>query len=215
MIEELFKTIREGSAHQSVLIEGDVPALVAACVAACQSASAGVTLYPITADVWTIDHSRMVSAAASRTTDGPLCILLAGNVFTIESQHALLKVTEEALPKIFFIIITGSADILLATLRSRCTLIKVPTQEKKETFLNLSIPERLTAVASAIESPEHRKAYALLKQLSHRLARSTTREVGESRTRAHLSRIYTLLSKHPIGMKSLLEHLALTLPIDK
>jgi len=218
MIEELFNTIREGAAHQSVLIEGDVEALLKECVEA-SARKMGVTLYPISADVWTISHSRAVSTRASHTTDGPLCIVMAGNVFTIESQHALLKVTEEALPNIFFVLITRNADALLATLRSRCLLIRgersVGVQGKK--FLGLSIPERLTAVASAIESPEHANAYTLLAELSAHLAREVT--TGKHLVFAswsHLTRTRHFLSTHPIGMRNLLEHLALTLdPTDK
>ena len=214
MIEELFNTIRDGTAHQSVLIEGDVAVLVSACVTA-STRKRGVTLYPITSDVWTIDHSRRVTTIASRSTDEPLCILMAGNVFTIESQHALLKVTEEALPKVFFIIITGNADTLLATLRSRLFILKGGEQGSvhAKKFLGLSLPERLTAVASAIESPEHREVYTLISELSSLCAHDKVVTESSARARTHLTRIRTFLSTHPLGMRQLLEHLALTLPL--
>lgn len=213
MIEELFKTIVEGTAHQSVLIEGEVEALVSACITA-STGKNEMTLCPMKHDVWTIDHSRDVSTRASRTTDGPLCILMAANVFTIESQHALLKVTEEALPQVFFVIVTRNANTLLATLRSRCLLMRGERAESKKgkEFLQLSIPERLTAVATAIESPEHRDAYALIAELSAFLA---TGKHLVFANRGHISCIQSFLARHPIGMRNLLEHLALTLPIDK
>ena len=211
MIDELYKKIAEGAAHQSVLIEGDVEMLVTACSTASKQ-HAELTLYPMKSDVWTIDHSRSVATAATRTVDGSLCILIAANVFTVESQHALLKVTEEALSKIFFVIVTQNASALISTLRSRCLFMREVRAEsvRGKEFLKLSLPARLTAVARAIESPEHRDVYTLISELSSLCARTVTNTEGSARLRSHLTRTNTFLSTHPIGMRQLLEHLALT-----
>jgi len=212
MIAELYRNIKKGTAHASTLVLGDTDALVAEALTL-GAHDKELMLYPIVHDVWTIDDSRTVARRAQRTTDTPLCILIAANVFTLEAQNALLKVTEDAAPRVFFIIITKSAEALLSTLRSRCAIIKEDgiKAEQEKTFFTLSVSERMTAVAHAIDTPEHRDAYALLSRLATTYARQTKRDKESARIYAHLTHTQILLSKHPLGMRQLLEHLALTL----
>lgn len=211
MIAELYTSIKEGTAHTSTLILGDTDALSAEALTL-GAHGKGLTLYPMVHDVWTIDDSRAVARRAQRSTDTPLCIMIAANVFTLEAQNALLKVIEDGAPHTFFIIITRSAEALIPTVRSRCALMKEEGKvEQEKEFFALTLPERLNAVARAIDTPEHRSAYALLARLARTYARRTKRGEGTARQYTHLTQIQTLLSKHPIGMRQLLEHLSLTL----
>lgn len=213
MIPNLYTEIARGVAHQSVLLEGNMETLFAECVAT-GTEYVELTLYPIKSDVWTIDHSRSVATAASRTTEKSLCIIIAANMFTLESQHALLKVTEEALPKTFFVILTHDASALIPTLRSRLLILKGGEQGRvyAKKFLSLPIPARLTAIGSALESPDHCEVYTLISELSSLYAHNKTASPASLRVRTHLTHIRTFLSTHPKGMRQLLEHLALTLP---
>lgn len=67
---------------------------------------------------------------------------------TIEAQNALLKILEEPPPHAMIIIVAKSAELLLPTIRSRCTVIQLKNRmqhaTKKETEqikLLLSIPK--------------------------------------------------------------------------
>lgn len=205
----LVQDVRAGRGHSARLITGDVHSLTRDIIREL-SVGGEMVLYPYVRDVFHIADSRLVRTDASRKTEGRTVFIIAASVFIDAAQHALLKVVEELGEGMTLLLITPSPETLLPTLRSRLELVLTHQQSKQSTaqaFLMESPAQRLATIGRLLDTPEHEGVRTLMQELSAYAIRTSRADILEP-----LSVVHPLLVRHPVGMKALLEHLALALP---
>ena len=158
--------------------------------------------YLVERDVLRIEDVRFLRASASRINESSSIILLRAQAILVEAQHALLKALEEPVEGLIYLMHVRTAHSLLSTLISRCCVIDMSdpcVNPEIENFLSLSLRKRMDYIAQAVESEGHGDAYALLENL-----------LRERKTQTLLT-AYRAVSRHPLGLRQILEHFALTL----
>ena len=75
-------------------------------------------------DDFKIEHAKAVIAEAYISEENRKIIIIATKNFNIFSQNALLKIFEEPLKNIVFIIVVPTKSLLLPTIRSRLPILK-------------------------------------------------------------------------------------------
>jgi len=202
----LLTQIEEGQTH-AYIVEGAFPDATEELL--CSLHERGEKFFLIERDILRIEDVRELRIQATRKQDTRTLFILRAHSILQEAQHALLKALEEPSEGIVYLIHLRTSYALIPTLASRCQrLIADHAHEDTgiaEHFLSLSVPKRLALVSTAMGTDGHTEAYALLRALSFSPALSVRAyEMIVSANKA--------ANRHPIGLKQLLEHLALTLP---
>jgi hypothetical protein len=175
-----------------------------------------------------IDEARALSERASRRPVGggqQIFVIGAGSL-TREAQNALLKTLEEPGEGTHFFLVIPNAEILLPTLRSRCSILAretlgvaeaslpAPVSMSAPTFLAAPPGTRLTALKSLIEAKDAQGAVRFLSDLERALrARSGSAVAREDVFYFEtLARCRSYLSERSPSVKMILEYLASVLP---
>lgn len=133
---------------------------------------------------------------------------------TLEAQNALLKLFEEPVSTAQFYILARSEELFIPTLRSRFSILRAtPPQGSKQdvlkSFLQSSYSDRLIEIAARTKDKDGDWIEALLDDLEVWAAgtqnETALREIVFVRTYARAP---------SASLKMLLEHLALSLPIE-
>ncbi len=103
-----------------------------------------------------ISNSRFLRERQSRRSDQDvLCLIVAFDTITIESQNALLKIFEEPNQGVNFFLIAPETVVLLPTLLSRLVVVRVPpslilqgSSNRANRFLDAAPEQRLIAIES-------------------------------------------------------------------
>ncbi len=164
-------------------------------------------IYLIERDIVRIEDVRALRAQTSRVNEAAIIIILRAQTILIEAQNALLKALEEPADGLCYIIHVRAPHTLLSTLVSRCHSIDCEDEHiigHAEKFLSLSLPKRLEYITQAVASDGHGDAHALMESLI-RCKHETTRQ------RETLLNATIAINRHPIGLRQILEHFALTL----
>lgn len=182
-------------------------------------------------DMFTIDQSRELKARQIEkgNVGGKKIFILGVQFFTVESQHALLKVFEEPASDVHFFIITPRADALLDTLKSRLVIVRsgehLSSQADMKTgndFLNMTRAERIKKIAKFIKDHDDEDAHESLKADAIRLLNSIElalwKKEGEKATPENHSLFEEIqkcrgyMADRGASAKMLLEHIALIVP---
>ncbi len=205
-ISTLLTQIKKGEAH-AYIADGAFPDATEELFRSLHER--GEKFFLIERDTLRIEDVRELRIQATRKQDSHTLFILKAHSILQEAQHALLKALEEPSEGIVYLILLRTSYALIPTLASRCQRLVVDCAHDDtsiaEHFLSTSIPRRLSLVNDAMETAGHTRAYALLRELSFSPALSVRAyEMIVSANKA--------ANRHPIGLKQLLEHLALTLP---
>lgn len=172
-------------------------------------------------------HELRVRGSFSGWSGGKKVHVIAFETMTHEAQNALLKTIEEPTPNTHFFFVTGSAEVLLPTVRSRMVHIKIRADDEREhrttageEFLAAPIGERLRIVMP-LHADKKKKEDGSNKIEARELLDGIERalyakgDIAKPERARALADVLTakkyLLGRSPI-LKPLLEHLALTLP---
>ncbi len=205
-ISALLTQIEEGHAH-AYIVEGAFPDATKDLL--CSLHERGENFFLIERDVLHIEDVRELRTQATRRQDARTFFILRAHTILQEAQHALLKILEEPSEGIVFVIHLRTSYALIPTLISRCQRFSMNREGTKidnvQHFLFVSAPKRLAIVASAMNTDGHTEAYELVRSLSFVPALSVREyEMILSANKA--------ANRHPMGLRQLLEHFALTLP---
>ena len=152
--------------------------------------------------------------------------VVAFNTIMIEAQNALLKTLEEPTEGTKFFFITRNGEMLLPTVRSRMQVIRM---EEAETMLGAKDPGVLFLVATVPERLKFIERYTKVKADDKPRAKEESRVFLIALERAVYAKGNTMLyakalediltakrflSDRSPSVKLLLEHLALTVPVE-
>ena len=122
-------------------------------------------------DDFKIEHAKAVIAEAYVSEENRKIIIIATKNFNIFSQNALLKIFEEPLKNIVFIIVVPTKSLLLPTIRSRLPILKKrehhTVNEIDFSFIKLD-NAKIFAFLKENERVSKHEAKALLEALFHR-----------------------------------------------
>ena len=122
-------------------------------------------------DDFKIEHAKAVIAEAYISEENRKIIIIATKNFNIFSQNALLKIFEEPLRNIVFIIIVPTKSLLLPTIRSRLPILKKQEHHTVDeidfSFIKLD-NAKIFAFLKENERVSKHEAKALLEALFHR-----------------------------------------------
>jgi DNA polymerase-3 subunit delta' len=122
-------------------------------------------------DDFKIEHAKAVIAEAYISEENRKIIIIATKNFNIFSQNALLKIFEEPLKNIVFIIIVPTKSLLLPTIRSRLPILKKrehhTVDEIDFSFIKLDNANIFSFLKEHERLSKH-EAKALLEALFHR-----------------------------------------------
>ena len=122
-------------------------------------------------DDFKIEHAKAVIAEAYVSEENRKIIIIATKNFNIFSQNALLKIFEEPLRNIVFIIIVPTKSLLLPTIRSRLPILKKQEHHTVDeidfSFIKLD-NAKIFAFLKENERVSKHEAKALLEALFHR-----------------------------------------------
>ncbi len=106
---------------------------------------------------FSVSESRKLKEQSSKKSfsGGKRIFILAGNIFTEESQNALLKILEEPIAGHHYFIVARDNDRIIPTLKSRLVVLKerkigTKTEELCLKFISLSVPDRIFMVENEI-----------------------------------------------------------------
>ena len=168
----------------------------------------------INVDTFSIDNARFLRQLAVRKNDISV-ILVTVNAATVEAQNALLKILEEPSAGIHFIFLARNGNIFIPTVLSRMQLVVWKEERDGNSqarhFLAAPIESRLKIVEKVTASEHHSEAFELIEDISFSMARSPCFIKAEEKELHQLLTAHKYLSKHPVGLRSVLEHLSLSL----
>ena len=122
-------------------------------------------------DDFKIEHAKAVIAEAYVSEENRKIIIIATKNFNIFSQNALLKIFEEPLRNIVFIIIVPTKSLLLPTIRSRLPILKKQEHHTVDeidfSFIKLD-NAKIFAFLKENERVSKHEAKAVLEALFHR-----------------------------------------------
>ena len=144
-------------------------------------------------------------------------IVIAAQVIAPEAQQALLKVLEEPPATTQFLLIMERSSGLLPTVHSRLSVLahdtlSVPTSSHFDTFLQQSIPERLTYITNTFKNKDEVESVELYAGLSAWLMRPY--QDLSATTRGEIVALYQFLGGPGASKKMLWEGLAFLLPVE-
>ena len=162
--------------HHAYLLEGEHEQILPELVSMLESMGISCEGNPDVSkeffDMFTIDQSRQIKARQiEKGAESKKKIFILGvQFFTIESQHALLKVFEEPADDVHFFIITPRADALLDTLKSRLVVVRKNEDFSSQAdekmginFLNTTKAERIKKIAKFIKDHDDEDVHESLK----------------------------------------------------
>ncbi len=123
--------------------------------------------FHIQADTLGVEEARRVSELSRRAAlagNGTLFLIEAA-FLTRESQNALLKTLEEPVARATFVVAVPSAAHLLATVRSRLSVIPFTSRAQAadgREFLEAEIPERMKTIAHLADEKDRAGALRVL-----------------------------------------------------
>ncbi len=147
------------------------------------------------------------------------------NTMTHEAQNALLKTLEEPTEDTHFILLTRTKETLIPTVRSRVQLVgqkgKVKASNIGKDFLRMDLPERLLEIEkyTKVKADQKSEAKDLARDFLSHLEEALYSHLGTDAQYA--TALHDVVSaKRYLGdrspsVKILLEHLALTIPLQK
>lgn len=164
------------------------------------------------------DVRRIIAAAQRRPAvgDSKIIFVATGHI-AVEAQNALLKILEDPPTTTRFVLWLGQQVQLLPTVRSRLHILEAdgiaPTDVTLESFMAMSIPERLSHVATVYKQKDvvaDRQLYqGLVSYLQQPPAALSAAQLSEIAT------LQSLLTSPGAAKKMLWEALALTLPVER
>lgn len=217
--------------HHAYLLEGEHEQILPNLVSMLESMGISCEGNPDVSkeffNMFTIDQSRLLKArqVEKGSRGGKKIFILGVQFFTIESQHALLKVFEEPADDVHFFIITPRAGALLDTLKSRLVIISRKEDFSQadlaagKDFLNMTKAERIKKIAKFIKEHDDEDAHESLKadaiRFLNSIERALWKKAGERAT-AENQRIFEEIQKcrgymadRGASAKMLLEHVSL------
>ncbi|MBI2309457.1 hypothetical protein HYU89_00995 [Candidatus Collierbacteria bacterium] len=119
----------------------------------------------------TIEDVRFITNWLSqKTIDQRAVIIHQAQTLTIPAQHAILKILEEPGENNYIILIADSESSLLPTIRSRCKIIRLPTEASAtnvdSTSYSMGILHSLTEIGNKSPSEKLTILYDLLSEFS-------------------------------------------------
>ncbi len=164
----------------------------------------------------TIDDARDIikNQESKDFSKGHKIFIIQTNFITQETQNALLKVFEEPTVGTHFFILSPQ-DMLLPTLRSRMQVVNANNVVKpSESFLDLSLAERLIRVKGIVESisdeeSSKQDAIAFLNQIEGEIYKKGPEKARKELTVCEMARASLYDRGAPI--KIILENLALSI----
>lgn len=165
-------------------------------------------------DALSIDDARFLRQLAVRK-NGLNVIMATMNAATVESQNALLKILEEPSANTRFIFLVRNSNIFIPTVLSRMRLLNWKGGQdesgKAKHFLAAPVESRLKIVEKIIASERHDEAFELIENMSFLMARSPRFVKAEEKGLRQMLIANKYISKHPAGLRPILEHLSLSL----
>lgn len=164
------------------------------------------------------DSREMISKASVRPFFKNKVFILEISYFSTESANALLKTLEEPSEGNYFFIITSSREDIIPTLRSRLSIVNIPSdigmsEERKkfcENFLKDLPQNRLKTIKKLLKKGEEKeKAIEFLNELEFVLHESRTFTLS---VLEQISQCRDFLYQKGGSPKMVLEHIALILP---
>lgn len=156
-----------------------------------------------------IEEARKLGMLAARkAVSGRKIFFLAPERLTHEAQNALLKTFEDPYPDTHFFLVAREEARILPTLRSRMLslhLAAAPETKDAESFLSMSIKERLSFAGKFVEKEGNISAF-----LNDLLLALRRKNVGIEKEGV-VHRIATAAGEATPAAKMVLEHLALVL----
>jgi hypothetical protein len=169
-------------------------------------------------DTLTIHDARFLIEQASHTPLGEAKFFIVSFSFAgDEAQNALLKLLEEPTPRTHFFILVPSLGTLLETVRSRLSILTVPshsTDEIGKKFIEANPKERVALAKSAIEEKDKTWALALVSSLEHVLHKRLLASPQDAKTLAGGEALISArryLEARSASVKMILEYLAASL----
>lgn len=126
--------------HHAYLVEGSKEVVLPEVFSFLEDINIAILNNPdlvnISIDNFKIDEAFMIKAMSAERgiTGGKKIFIISANQFSLDAEHALLKLFEEPIEDTHFFIITPDTDALLKTFVSRFFLIK--TENEKNDFEN-------------------------------------------------------------------------------
>ena len=179
--------------------------------------SGNVDFFHLRTDTLSVEEARQVSDRASRgsLSGAGIFFLIEAAFLTRESQNALLKTLEEPAGNATFVIAVPSGEHLLATVRSRLSVVPFAPQASTANgreFLEAEIPARLKAIATLAEEKDRSGVLRILSGLEEILYNEF--RAGNTAVLAALraiARARTYIGDTGSSIKMLLESVAVAL----
>ena len=140
-----------------------------------------------------------------------------------EAQNTLLKILEEPPEHTYFFLITGRADILAPTLRSRFVTVSITDEEDSnedmKKFLKKTPSERLKEIVPLIEAVaetgDKTPVLVFLNNLERELAKNKEFKTKHPEIFEDIIKTRNYLYDRAPSVKMILEHLSVILPNQK
>ena len=232
----LKKHLNPFTLHHAYLLVGDHAAIVPGLLAFIEQelkmrAQGNPDLLQATHDTFGVDDAReLARAALRRSLGGRAVFVLTVRSFTHEAQNALLKLIEEPIPGTHFFFIVPNTATLLPTLLSRFVVVPVTASTLEggdsslvdassaaaEKFLAAAPHARLKIVGKMIEEKNIEEATNFFNTLERTLFQrgEFRKSHPHQRFLKELIRARTFLNSRSPSLKIILEHIALTAPLD-
>jgi len=164
-------------------------------------------------DVFSIQESRNLKEKAYLSPIRDACRVIVMGIWSIteEAQNALLKIVEEPSYSVRLFFVFPRKDLLIPTLASRlyeigsCAITN--TSQDSQFFMSLQPAERISLVASIIDSKNESEIHSFLSQLER-----IYYEQGDEKACVEIWDAIKMMSSHTVSSKLILEGLALSLP---
>ncbi len=190
----------------------------------------------ITTDVFKIDDARhLKSFTEDRSFNSKRIFLVSANNFLLEAQNTLLKMFEEPIENTHFFVIVPDTNALLQTFVSRFYLIKTQKEQQEEhskasEFIAMSLKDRLDFIKELLTEVEEDEEIiasttsARVRSLNflnaleivlHNKFLSKTQKFSNLEFFEHLFKVREFLRQPGSAAKTMMESVALTVPILK
>jgi hypothetical protein len=224
--------------HHAYLIEGDkeivLPEILDFLEKSGIKISGNPDLCQISINNFKVDDAFDLKAMSAErgTTDEKKFFIVLANHFTLDAEHALLKLFEEPIQDTHFFIITPDANALLKTFVSRFYFISVRQdlvtgKIDAEKFIKMSLPTRIEFIKNLLTEPEDEiiedgvrsKALSFLNSLELVLHEKMLSKIDFDNKDKNLSFFYQILKVREYlrqpgsATKSLLESIAISVPV--
>lgn len=232
--------LNENNFHHAYLIEGKREEIVKEILEYINSigieTSQNSDFYHISQDVFKIEDAKNLKSISLEKSfsSGKRIFLISTNNFLLDAQNTLLKIFEEPIENTVFFIVMPSSDILLKTFVSRFYLIKTDTnlekiQKDADKFLGMQLAQRISFIKDLIveekkedETDDKNDSIyirclnflnALEISLHNKLVNSKKDSDLYINHFAHLFKVREFLYQPGSSKKTLMESLALAMPI--